>query len=44
MREKDEDPETDETNEAKANVSSRDTRGKREMTDLEKLIWGIEDE
>ena len=24
--------------------SSQDTRGMREMTDLEKLIWGIEDE
>ena len=29
---------------AKAESSSQDTRGMREMTDLEKLIWGIEDE
>ncbi|MBR4577590.1 MAG: transposase [Clostridia bacterium] len=40
----DEDPETDETSETGTAVSSQDTRGKREMTDLEKLIWGIEDE
>ena len=29
---------------SKADSSSQDTRGLREMTDLEKLIWGIEDE
>ena len=27
-----------------AENSSQDTRPKRQMTDLEKLIWGIEDE
>ncbi len=30
--------------EAQKASSSQDTRGMREMTDLEKLIWGIEDE
>ena len=41
---KEEDTPNSKHEKAKSESSSHDTRGMREMTDLEKLIWGIEDE